>query len=326
MPSGLHGDSRPPNATPVLLGRHPRDVRDGWGGSVGWYAAVGVGGVVGATLRWAVATTVGPHELPVATLAVNVVGCLVLGAVVALRTSPASAGLSPTGSACPVAARPDGSAPTLSVSGGPRHSTPAGSAGSPSAGSMRSAGSARAGAGSSSLEPALAGPAEPTSDGSAGSGPVDAVLEGGAPRGATESPTGGSADPEAARSAGPAPAGSAVSAPVGSALSGPVVAGEEADAEVADEATRSAGSAPAVGRRLGLDVVGVGVCGGLTTFSSFTAEVVDRVARGRWPLAVAYVAVSLAGGFGAFLAGEAGVGRWRHRRRSGRGWQEPGAW
>jgi len=118
----------------------------------------------------------------------------------------------------------------------------------------------------------------------------------------------------------------AVSATVGSALSVPVAAGEEADAEVADEAARSAGSAPAVGRRLGLDVVGVGVCGGLTTFSSFTIEVVDRVARGRWPLAVAYVAVSLAGGFGAFLAGEAGVGRWRHRRRSGRGWQEPGAW
>jgi CrcB protein len=191
---------------------------------------------------------------------------------------------------------------------------------------MRSKESARAGAGLSSLEPALAGPAEPTSDGSADSGPVDAVLEGGTSRGATEAPAGGSTDPEAARSAGPAPAGSAVSATVRSALSGPVAAGEEADAEVADEAARAGGAAPATRGRLGLDVVGVGVCGGLTTFSSFTVEVVDRVARGRWPLAVAYVAVSLAGGFGAFLAGEAGVGRWRHRRRSGRGWQEPGAW
>jgi CrcB protein len=105
-----------------------------------------------------------------------------------------------------------------------------------------------------------------------------------------------------------------------------VAAAEEAVAEVAGEAARSAGAAPARRRRLGLDVVGVGVCGGLTTFSSFTVEVVDRVARGRWPLALAYVASSLAGGFGAFLAGGAGVGRWRHRRRSGRGWQESGAW
>ena len=51
----------------------------------GWYLAVGAGGAAGATARWAVGTTVGGGAFPVATLAVNIAGCLVLGAVLARR-------------------------------------------------------------------------------------------------------------------------------------------------------------------------------------------------------------------------------------------------
>ena len=125
-------------------------------GGTGWYVVVGAGGVAGAAVRWGVGALMGPHELPVATLVVNAVGCLVLGAVVAVR---------------------------------------------------------------------------------AGGGALDA--------------------------------------------------GRRSRRDVV------------------LDVVGVGVCGGLTTFSTFTVEVVDRLARGRWALGVAYVVVSLAAGAGAFLLGEA---------------------
>jgi len=151
-------------------------------GGTGWYLVVGAGGVVGAALRWGVGAVVGAHALPVATLIVNTVGCLVLGAVVAVRAG---------------------------------------------------------------------------------------------------------ADRDAGR--------------------------------------RSR-------RDVGLDVIGIGVCGGLTTFSTFTVEVVDRVADGRWALGVAYVVVSVAVAAGAFLLGEAVAGGRVAGIREGEAGPdaaagtEPGAW
>jgi fluoride exporter len=59
-------------------------------------------------------------------------------------------------------------------------------------------------------------------------------------------------------------------------------------------------------RRVGpaaADALGVGFCGGLTTFSTLAVEVVDLVERGRTPLALAYVAASLVVGLVAFVVG-----------------------
>jgi len=50
-------------------------------------------------------------------------------------------------------------------------------------------------------------------------------------------------------------------------------------------------------------LLGVGVLGGFTTFSSFTLELVNMTQRGEWWAAAAYVAVSVAGAFAALLGG-----------------------
>jgi len=51
-----------------------------------------------------------------------------------------------------------------------------------------------------------------------------------------------------------------------------------------------------------------GVLGGYTTFSTFSVDAVQLVEAGRWPLAVAYVLVSVLGGLAAVVLG-LGVGR-----------------
>jgi fluoride exporter len=59
-------------------------------------------------------------------------------------------------------------------------------------------------------------------------------------------------------------------------------------------------------RRVGpaaVDALGVGFCGGLTTFSTLAAEVVDLADRGRAALALGYVAASVLAGLLAFVAG-----------------------
>lgn len=50
-------------------------------------------------------------------------------------------------------------------------------------------------------------------------------------------------------------------------------------------------------------LLGVGVLGGFTTFSSFTLETVTMAQRGDWFGAATYVAVSVAGSIAALLAG-----------------------
>jgi CrcB protein len=53
-----------------------------------------------------------------------------------------------------------------------------------------------------------------------------------------------------------------------------------------------------------VDALGVGFCGGLTTFSTLAVEVVELVDGGRAALAAAYVLASVIAGFAAFVAGE----------------------
>jgi len=50
-------------------------------------------------------------------------------------------------------------------------------------------------------------------------------------------------------------------------------------------------------------LLGVGVLGGYTTFSSFSLEVVMMIERGDWSSALAYVGLSLAGAILALFAG-----------------------
>lgn len=54
-------------------------------------------------------------------------------------------------------------------------------------------------------------------------------------------------------------------------------------------------------------LLGVGVLGGFTTFSSFTLETVNMAQRGEWLGAAAYVAVSVAGSIVALLGGLAAM-------------------
>jgi fluoride exporter len=50
-------------------------------------------------------------------------------------------------------------------------------------------------------------------------------------------------------------------------------------------------------------LIGVGFCGGLTTFSTFSMDAVLLVERGQWALAAAYVAASVILALGAFALG-----------------------
>jgi CrcB protein len=53
-----------------------------------------------------------------------------------------------------------------------------------------------------------------------------------------------------------------------------------------------------------------GICGGFTTFSSFTLEALNLARGGEWPKACAYVAASMiACLLGVFLGYLAGAGR-----------------
>ena len=56
------------------------------------------------------------------------------------------------------------------------------------------------------------------------------------------------------------------------------------------------------------DVVGIGFCGGLTTFSTFAVEAAELMRDGRSTLAVAYVTASVAAALVAVWAGAALAG------------------
>lgn len=57
--------------------------------------------------------------------------------------------------------------------------------------------------------------------------------------------------------------------------------------------------------------LGTGLCGGLTTFSTFQLELLRMIDRGDLVLAVAYVAASLLAGFAGVMIGTATVRRAR---------------
>ena len=57
--------------------------------------------------------------------------------------------------------------------------------------------------------------------------------------------------------------------------------------------------------------VGIGVCGALTTFATVQLELLRMLDAGRWALALAYAAASLAGGLGAVRLGIASAARGR---------------
>ena len=50
-------------------------------------------------------------------------------------------------------------------------------------------------------------------------------------------------------------------------------------------------------------LLGVGVLGGYTTFSSFSLELVTMLQRGDWPLALGYALISVIGAVAALFAG-----------------------
>ncbi len=54
--------------------------------------------------------------------------------------------------------------------------------------------------------------------------------------------------------------------------------------------------------------LGTGLCGALTTFSTMQLELVDMLDAGRWPLALGYIASSLAGGLLLVAMATAGSG------------------
>lgn len=56
---------------------------------------------------------------------------------------------------------------------------------------------------------------------------------------------------------------------------------------------------------------GIGVCGALTTFATLQLELLKMLDAGRWALALAYAAASLAGGLAAVRLGVASARRGR---------------
>jgi CrcB protein len=52
----------------------------------------------------------------------------------------------------------------------------------------------------------------------------------------------------------------------------------------------------------GFLLLGTGFCGGYTTFSTFSLEVVEFLQRGRWDLALLYAGTSVLAGFAGFAA------------------------
>jgi CrcB protein len=61
----------------------------------------------------------------------------------------------------------------------------------------------------------------------------------------------------------------------------------------------------------GRPLLGTGICGGLTTFSTFQLELLQMLDRGEYGLVVVYVAASLAAGFAGVVLGTAIVRRAR---------------
>ncbi len=59
----------------------------------------------------------------------------------------------------------------------------------------------------------------------------------------------------------------------------------------------------------GVLLLGVGLCGGFTTFSTLSMELADLVQSRRWDLAILYGLGSLVCGWLAFIAGAWGVGQ-----------------
>jgi CrcB protein len=61
-------------------------------------------------------------------------------------------------------------------------------------------------------------------------------------------------------------------------------------------------------------LLGTGICGGLSTFSTMQVEILKMISAGDWGLAGAYAAASIAGGFGAIYLATTLVRRVRVRR------------
>ena len=61
-------------------------------------------------------------------------------------------------------------------------------------------------------------------------------------------------------------------------------------------------------------LLGTGICGGLSTFSTMQVEILKMISAGAWGLAVAYAAVSIVVGYAALHLATALVRRVRVRR------------